>query len=67
MVSEHIEALVQSGRLEAQGNTKNWRISSIGPAGHPSFGPRVRTLGGGPGQMSDVSPVFEVSEQRRWS
>jgi hypothetical protein len=29
MVSEHIEALVQSGRLEAQGNTKNWRFSEV--------------------------------------
>jgi hypothetical protein len=29
MVSEQIEALVQSGRLEAQGNTKNWRFSEV--------------------------------------
>jgi hypothetical protein len=28
-VSEHLEALVQSGRLEAQGNTKNWRFSEV--------------------------------------
>ncbi len=29
IVSERIEALVQSGRLEAQGNTKNWRFSEV--------------------------------------
>jgi hypothetical protein len=29
MVSEHIKALVQSGRLAAQGDTKNWRFSEV--------------------------------------
>ena len=29
MVSEHIQALLQSGRLEAQGNTENWRFSEV--------------------------------------
>jgi hypothetical protein len=29
LISEHIEALVSAGRLQAQGNTKNWRFSEI--------------------------------------
>ena len=29
LVSGHIERLVSTGRLEAQGNTKNWRFSEI--------------------------------------
>jgi hypothetical protein len=29
VISEHIEALVRAGRLEAQGNTKNWRFSEV--------------------------------------
>ena len=28
-VSEHVEVLVRTGRLEAQGNTKNWRFSEV--------------------------------------
>jgi hypothetical protein len=27
LISERIEFLIRSGRLEAQGNTKNWRFS----------------------------------------
>jgi len=29
LVSETIEVLVRTGRLEAQGNTKNWRFSEV--------------------------------------
>jgi hypothetical protein len=29
VISEHIEVLIRSGRLEAQGNTKNWRFSEV--------------------------------------
>jgi hypothetical protein len=29
LISDHIEALVRAGRLEAQGNTKNWRFSEV--------------------------------------
>jgi hypothetical protein len=29
LVSEHIEILVSTGRIEAQGNTKNWRFSEV--------------------------------------
>jgi len=29
VISEHIEVLVRAGRLEAQGNTKNWRHSEV--------------------------------------
>ena len=29
LVSEHIEALVKAGRLEAQGDTRNWRFSEV--------------------------------------
>jgi hypothetical protein len=29
LVSEHIEVLVKTGRLEAQGDTKNWRFSEV--------------------------------------
>ena len=28
-ISEHIEVLVRAGRLEAQGNTENWRFSEV--------------------------------------
>jgi hypothetical protein len=28
-ISEHIEVLMRAGRLEAQGNTKNWRFSEV--------------------------------------
>ena len=28
-ISEHIEVLICAGRLEAQGNTKNWRSSEV--------------------------------------
>ena len=29
LVSEHIEVLVKTGRLEAQGDTKNWSSSEV--------------------------------------
>ncbi len=29
VISEHIEGLICAGRLEAQGNTKNWRHSEV--------------------------------------
>ncbi len=29
VISDHIELLVREGRLEAQGNTKNWRFSEV--------------------------------------
>lgn len=29
VISEHIEALVHAGRLEVQGNTRNWRFSEV--------------------------------------
>ena len=29
LVSGHIEILVSFGRIEAQGNTKNWRFSEV--------------------------------------
>ncbi len=29
MVSRHIEALVNDGRLAAQGDTRNWRASEV--------------------------------------
>jgi hypothetical protein len=29
VISEHIEVLIRAGRLEAQGNTKNWRFSEV--------------------------------------
>jgi hypothetical protein len=29
LVSEQIEGLVGAGRLEAQGNTRNWRFSEV--------------------------------------
>jgi hypothetical protein len=29
LVSEHIEALVKNDRLEAQGDTRNWRFSEV--------------------------------------
>ncbi len=29
LVSEQIEILVSTGRIEAQGNTKNWRFSEV--------------------------------------
>jgi hypothetical protein len=28
-ISEHIEVLIRAGRLEASGNTKNWRFSEV--------------------------------------
>lgn len=33
VISDHIEALVRAGRLEAQGNTKNWRFSEVRRSG----------------------------------
>jgi hypothetical protein len=29
VISQHIEVLVRSGRLAAQGNTRNWRFSEV--------------------------------------
>jgi hypothetical protein len=29
MISARVEALVKDGRLEAQGNTRNWRASEV--------------------------------------
>jgi hypothetical protein len=29
VISEHIEVLIRAGRLEARGNTKNWRFSEV--------------------------------------
>ncbi len=29
VISELIEVLIRSGRLEAQGNTRNWRFSEV--------------------------------------
>ena len=29
LISDRIEVLVHAGRLEAQGNTKNWRFSEV--------------------------------------
>jgi len=29
VISEHIEGLIRAGRLEAQGDTKNWRFSEV--------------------------------------
>jgi hypothetical protein len=29
LVSEHIEVIVKTDRLEAQGDTKNWRFSEV--------------------------------------
>ena len=29
LISDCIEVLVRAGRLEAQGNTKNWRFSEV--------------------------------------
>jgi len=29
IISERIEVLIDSGRIEAQGNTKNWRFSEV--------------------------------------
>ena len=29
LISEHIKVLVRAGRLEAQGNMKNWRFSEV--------------------------------------
>jgi Protein of unknown function len=29
VISDRIEILVRAGRLEAQGNTKNWRFSEV--------------------------------------
>jgi Protein of unknown function len=29
MIADRIEVLVRAGRLEAQGNTKNWRFSEV--------------------------------------
>ena len=29
LISDRIELLVRAGRLEAQGNTKNWRFSEV--------------------------------------
>ena len=29
MIAARVEALVRDGRLEAQGNTKNWRASEV--------------------------------------
>ena len=36
MISARIDALVEYGRLEAQGNTKNWRASEVRLAGAES-------------------------------
>jgi hypothetical protein len=33
VISEHIEVLIRAGRLEAQGNTKNWRFSEVRRSG----------------------------------
>jgi hypothetical protein len=33
VISEHIDVLIGAGRLEAQGNTKNWRFSEIRRSG----------------------------------
>ena len=29
VISEHIERLIRAGRLEAQGDTKDWRFSEV--------------------------------------
>ena len=29
VISEHIESLIRAGRLEAKGDTKNWRFSEV--------------------------------------
>ena len=29
LISDRTEVLIQAGRLEAQGNTKNWRFSEV--------------------------------------
>ena len=29
VISEHIEVLIRAGRLEARGNTKNWRFGEV--------------------------------------
>ncbi len=38
MISARVEALVKDGRLEAQGNTRNWRASEVRLAGANSQG-----------------------------